>query len=113
MKESFIKNRKGILLMFCSSICVCIGQLLWKMSTTGNLIEMIIGFVFYGMGALLMIIAYRYGKVSVLQPMLSMNYVFSIFLGGVVLHEAITVWKMLGIIIIICGVILIGGGDEE
>lgn len=32
MLESFQKNKKGILLMLVSSICVCVGQLLWKLS---------------------------------------------------------------------------------
>lgn len=34
MLESFQKNKKGILLMLVSSICVCVGQLLWKLSAT-------------------------------------------------------------------------------
>ena len=113
MRESFRKNRKGIVLMLFSSMCVCLGQLLWKLSTEGNLFFMFAGFVLYGLGALIMIIAYRYGKLSVLQPMLSMNYVLSICLGTIILNENISVLKVLGIIVIICGVILIGGGDEE
>ena len=113
MRESFRKNRKGIVLMLFSSICVCLGQLLWKLSTEGNLLLMFTGFVLYGLGAFIMIIAYRYGKLSVLQPMLSMNYVLSICLGVMILNESVTILKVIGIIVIICGVILIGGGDEE
>ena len=37
MLESIRKNRKGILLMIISSICACIGQLLWKMSAGNGL----------------------------------------------------------------------------
>ena len=59
-----------------------------------------------------MIIAYKYGKLSVLQPMLSLNYVLSIFLAAVVLKQQITL-KSIGVLIIIAGVILIAGGDEE
>ena len=89
MLESFQKNKKGILLMLVSSICVCVGQLLWKLSATQGIIVMLAGFCFYGVGALVMIIAYKYGKLSVLQPMLSLNYVLSIFLAAVVLKEQI------------------------
>lgn len=113
MKESFIRNRKGILLMLCSSICVCVGQLLWKLSAEYGVWWMLFGFGFYGIGALIMLIAYRFGSLSVLQPMLSMNYVLSIGLGAVVLKENITILKVIGVLIIIAGVILIGGGDEE
>ena len=45
------------------------------------------GFCFYGVGAVVMIFAYRYEKLSVLQPILSLNYVLSIILAVVVLKE--------------------------
>ena len=88
MIESIQKNKKGILLMLVSSICVCVA------------------------GALIMIIAYKFGKLSVLQPMLSLNYVLSIVLAAFVLHEAVTLYKVIGVIVITCGVIMIAGGDE-
>ena len=93
--------------MLVSSICVCVGQLLWKLSAAQGIIVMLAGFCFYGVGALVMIIAYKYGKLSVLQPMLSLNYVLSIFLAAVVLKEQITLLKSIGVLIIIAGVILI------
>ena len=113
MLESFHKNKKGILLMVLSSICVCVGQLLWKLSITQGIIFMIAGFCFYGMGALVMIIAYKFGKLSVLQPMLSLNYVLSIILAAIVLKEEITILKSIGVLVIIAGVVMIAGGDEE
>lgn len=113
MIESFKKNRKGILLMVVSSICVCVGQLFWKLSSSYGIFALLIGFTFYGIGALVMIVAYKYGKLSVLQPMLSLNYVLSIILAATVLHEKITLLKCLGILIIIFGVICIAGGDEQ
>lgn len=113
MLESLKKNRKGILLMLVSSVCVCIGQLLWKMSTEQGLLLMLTGFVCYGIGALVMLLAYKYGSLSVLQPMLSLNYVLSIILASIVLKEEITILKCVGVLIIITGVVLIAGGDEE
>lgn len=113
MIESFKKNKKGIILMIISSVCVCIGQLLWKLSAEQGFFLMLLGFAFYGIGALVMIIAYRYGKLSVLQPMLSINYVLSIILAAVVLKESITVIKCIGVLGIIAGIVLIAGGDEE
>lgn len=113
MLESFQKNKKGIALMLISSICVCVGQLLWKLSTTQGIKMMLAGFCFYGLGALVMVIAYKYGRLSVLQPMLSLNYVGSIVLASLILKEEITIRKILGVLIIIAGVILIAGGDKE
>lgn len=112
MLQSFQKNKIGILLMLLSSICACLGQLFWKLSNK-NLILMFLGFALYGVGALVMLVAYRYGKLSVLQPVLSMNYVLSIILGALVLHETVTIYRVIGVIIITCGVIFIAGGDDE
>lgn len=113
MRESFEKNKKGIAFMLAAAGFACIGQLLWKLSVTNGILYMLSGFALYGLGAVLMLLAYRYGSVSVLQPMLSTNYILSAILGFLVLQEKITVQKMIGIVIITCGVILIGGGDTE
>ncbi len=112
MIESLKKNAVGIGLMSFSALSVCIGQLFWKLSTGGNLYYLFLGFSLYGIGAIVMILAYRYGSLSVLQPMLSLNYVMSIILAKIVLNEQITAFKILGIVFIVFGVVLIGGGDE-
>lgn len=113
MRESFQRNKKGILLMLISSVCVCVGQLLWKLSVSRGLLIMLAGFCFYGVGALVMIIAYRFGKLSVLQPMLSLNYVLSMLLAVTILKENVTLLKCIGVFVIIVGVIMIAGGDED
>ena len=112
MKESFLKNKTGIILMLFSSLFVCVGQLMWKLAVDRGLLWILAGYLLYGIGALIMLAAYRFGSLSVLQPMLSMNYVISIFLATFILKESADLCKMIGIITIILGVILIGGGDE-
>ena len=105
-------NRLGILLMLCSSLCVCVGQLFWKLGAAGIVVFLLAGFALYGAGALLMLCAYRFGSLSVLQPMLSMNYIFTVLLASFVLDEIITPMKFIGIVIITGSVVLIGRGDE-
>lgn len=117
MVESFKKNRTGILLMLVSSLFACTGQLFWKLSSYQSLAEysliiLFIGFSLYGVGALFMLIAYRHGSLSVLQPILSMNYVLTIILSVTVLRETMTLLKVIGILVIMLGVVLIGGGDD-
>ncbi|MDR3170880.1 MAG: EamA family transporter [Treponema sp.] len=104
--------RTGILLMVFSSICVCIGQLCWKLSTSGNARYLCAGFLLYGAGALAMLTAYRFGSLSVLQPILSINYLFTIILARLVLNEAITVYQVIGIVVISGSVILIGSSEH-
>lgn len=113
MIESIKKNKKGILLMLISSICACLGQLFWKIGTDKGLLYIFIGFVLYGLGAILMTISYRYGELSILQPIMSCNYVFSTILGVLILKEVVGINKIIGIIVIIIGVLFIVGGDDK
>ena len=60
-----------------------------------------------------MLVAYKFGSLSVIQPFLSLNYVLSIIFGYFFLDEVITLNKIIGIIVIMVGVTLIAGGDEH
>ncbi len=113
MLESFKRNYKGILLMLASACCVCFGQLLWKLSADGELLMLLFGFILYGMGALIMLIAYKFGKVSVLQPILATSYIISIILAHFVLGEDISLLNIAGVLLIMLGVVLVAGGDKE
>jgi drug/metabolite transporter (DMT)-like permease len=112
MLESMKKNKAGILLMCVSSVCACVGQLFWKLSAKEGILLLLFGFLFYGAGAFIMLIAYRFGSLSVLQPVLSLNYVFSVILGAAILNEPVTILKVAGVLVIITGVLFIAGGDE-
>jgi undecaprenyl phosphate-alpha-L-ara4N flippase subunit ArnE len=70
------------------------------------------GFAVFGIGAVLMILSYRHGELSVLQPINSVSYVFSLFLGYFIFHEIITFAKIIGVVIIISGVVLLGRGTN-
>ncbi|MDR0851645.1 MAG: EamA family transporter [Clostridiales Family XIII bacterium] len=102
----------GVALMVVSSLCACIGQMFWKLSATGTLLELILGLFLYGVGAVVMLVAYKFGKLSVLQPIMSLNYVFAIVIGILVFSETMSALKVGGIAAVILGVILIGGENE-
>ena len=99
--------------MIFSSLFVCFGQLCWKLYNTNGFLLLILGFILYGAGALIMLKAYRYGSLSVLQPMLSVNYIISIFIGYFILSEKISFNKVAGILLIIIGLFFISTGDEK
>lgn len=108
------KHNPGVALMIASSCCACLGQLLWKLSisgisgTNGKPLYLFFGFLLYGAGFAAMITAYKYGGVSKLQPILSMQYVFAVLLGYLVLGESIGVHRLVGIVIIAAAAALIG-----
>ena len=78
-----------------------------------NLFLLALGFALYGIGALFMIIAYRFGPLSVLQPVLSLNYVLSIAIAALILKEPVTILKCVGVIVIILGVLFVALGEDR
>ena len=76
-------------------------------------LPLMIGFVFYGIGAILMIIALKYGELSVLYPIISLGFIWVALLGVYLLNEEIIFIHWIGIISIIGGVIFIGIGGKN
>ena len=103
----------GIILMLASAVCTSFGQLFWKLSNGQINWFLLLGFVLYGLGALTMIIAFRFGKMSVLHPILSSSYVIAVILSMTVLNESINTVKIIAICFVIVGVIFIGGGKDD
>lgn len=111
--RSFQRNKGGILGIILAALFTATGQLLWKLSNGSINTALIFGFILYGLGAVTMIISFKFGRFSVLHPFLSLGYVFAIFYGTFFLHEPMTRKVIIGIIIIIIGSILIGGSDDD
>lgn len=117
MKEN--KSLKiGVCIILISAIMTCCGQLCWKISSSSanSLLFLFLGFVMYGIGALAMIIAFKFGDVSRLHPMLSLGYIGSLFLGYFFLEESINAMKIAGIFFIFAGLILLNlknGGENN
>lgn len=115
MKNNRILN--GIFIMIFSSLLTCTGQLIWKLSALQagetKYVFYVLGFALYGFGALAMMIAFRFGELSVLHPMLSAGYIVSIFLAYFVLNEEITVKRIAGIFLIILGMCFLGRAGLE
>ena len=109
--QSLKKNIKGIVLIIIAALLTSVGQLLWKLSEGTDIKLVLIGFTCYGFGAVLMILAFRFGSLSVLHPFMSVGYIFAIVLGQTVLQESISIVKYAAVAIIMIGVTLIGGGD--
>lgn len=99
----------GVALMLSCAVCLSMGQFIWK--CYDGLLPLIIGFGIYGLGALAMLCAYRFGSLSVLQPINSISYVIAIVLGSIFFNEIITVGKIIGIAAIMAGVFLLARGE--
>ncbi len=112
MSQSAISKTdyRGVALMLLCAVCLCMGQFIWK--RYDGALSMIAGFAIYGLGALAMLIAYRFGSLSVLQPINSVSYIISAILGAAFFQETITLRKIAGIVIIMAGVTLLARGER-
>ncbi|MBU3136462.1 hypothetical protein KPL39_09285 [Clostridium gasigenes] len=75
-----IKIRTGMILMLISAFLTATGQLMWKIGIN-NLLFLLIGFLFYGVGAIFMIKSLEKEKITVAYPIMCMGYIISIFYG--------------------------------
>jgi len=105
----------GISIMCLAAVCTSLGQLFWKLSSgsENTLLLYIGGYALYGIGAILMIIAFKFGDLSVLHPMLSIGFILAIVWGRIILEEQVTLQKLAGITIIIAGMIFLGLGGKQ
>ncbi len=113
-----MKSKKlliGIAFVLMSALCSSIGQLVWKLMTQNNLppYYYIFGLCLYGLGAVLLIVAFKFGEMSVLHPMLSFGFVLAVLWSVKFLGEEITTQKLLGTVLIIAGVIFLALGNSK
>lgn len=104
----FYRNSSlGIILILFSALLTAVGQALWKVSGSNNLYILALGLILYVCGAVLMMIAFRFGDLSVLHPLLSFGYIFAVLIGSYFLKEQIGFKEIIGIIMIVLGAVLI------
>jgi len=101
-------NILGMIFMLIAALSQCFGQLVWKLMPDYNLIYILGGFLIYFSGSIFMILAFRNGELSVLQPINSMSYVFATIIAFVILKEEIPPINIMGVCLIVTGVIIIG-----
>jgi len=117
-----MKNKfKPIIFVLLCTIFTSIGQVLWKIgsSKTDSIINilnnfpLIMGVISYAIGAILLIIALKYGDLSLIYPFVALSFIWVALLSIVIFHERISLINWLGIFIIIIGVSLIGYGSKK
>ena len=87
--------------------------LLKKASGRGALLKIglswpfVFGVILYGLAMATYIAVLRFAQVSVLYPVIALSYVWALLFAGWILHEKITLWKGIGVGLIIVGVVLV------
>ncbi len=74
---------------------------------------LILGYTLYGVFTLLLVLALRDGELSILYPIISLNYVWVTLLSYTLLHESPNLYKNIGISTIVVGVAVLGRGGRR
>ncbi len=69
--------------------------------------NVIIGLLFYAVSTVFWLIALSKIELSVAYPMLSMGYILLMIISYFLLNESITVYKVVGTLLVVAGVTLI------
>lgn len=70
--------------------------------------QMFAGYALYGLSALLMIGALKYGELSILYPIIAMTYVWVTILSVAIYSESVSLLKLVGLVSIVSGVAVLG-----
>ena len=112
----------AILLILVTTLLTSSAQILYKLGVPSLKFDLasiltsyylIGGLVLYGIGALLMIISFRGGEVSVLYPIIATSYIWVSVLSIYFLGEKMNIFRWIGVFIIIAGIVSIGYGSKE
>ena len=76
-------------------------------------LPLIAGYALYGINTLMLVLALREGELSVLYPIIALTYVWVTLVSYIRLHEPPNVYKNVGVLAIILGVIVIGRAGRK
>ncbi len=109
-------------LMILTTIFTSMAQIFYKLAANKlklNLISiitnlpLITGMALYILGAIIMIIAFKGGEVSVLYPIIATSYIWVSLLSLYFFKESLNLFKLIGVFTIIAGIIFISLGSKE
>jgi len=114
-------SKWAIMLVFLSTLVNASAQTLYKLGSA-NLSSMQAvltnyyvwaGLFLYGISALMLVIALKYGELSVLYPVIATSFIWVNLIAMWVFNEDVNIFKWVGILFILGGLYWIGKGEEK
>ena len=117
MKSNFV----GIGIIIICTLLTTVAQLSFKLGSSSIDFSLtsfinpyiIIGFVSYGLAAVLFIIALKFGELSLLYPIWSLSFVWITLVSMFFLNESVSIPNWIGITFIIAGISFVGFGARN
>ncbi len=120
--------RKSLLMVFGCTILGAAAQILIKtglkfLPQNAGLFELILagltnwqlmlGLSLYGGSTVLLVLALRYGELSMLYPVIALTYVWVAMLSLFFFHESVNIFKAVGLVLIVGGVCVLGRSQKK
>ncbi|MDD5111112.1 MAG: hypothetical protein PHG85_01045 [Candidatus Altiarchaeota archaeon] len=117
------KSKWAVAIVLASTLLTSSGQILLKMGS-GNLsldliaqlsnLPLLAGWFLYIVGAVMLIVALKYGDLSVLYPIYSLNFVWvSILSPYIFATDSMNTVKWAGVVVVVLGVSCVGIGSAR
>jgi len=116
-------TKKAIIFALICTLFTSLGQILWKFGLFkiwgSNLLTIlnvpfICGFIAYGLGALFMILSFKYGDLSLVYPLIATGYVWvSLASPWFFPNDTLNLMKGIGVIVIVISVGILGWGSSK
>ncbi|HME05930.1 MAG TPA: hypothetical protein VKG25_02730 [Bryobacteraceae bacterium] len=121
------RKRHSLIIVLCCTVIGAAAQVLLKFGA-GHLSHpslwqaaigiltnpyLFLGYACYGIFAALLVIALRHGELSLLYPVIALNYAWVSILSVVIFHEHMNPLKIAGVSVIIIGVAVLGRGGSK
>ena len=122
-KSFHFTRRQSTVLVFLCTVFGAAAQVLIKAGantlTSNNPLAMLhnanllVGYCLYGLNTVLLTLALKDGELSILYPVISLTFIWVMFLSLVFFKESISVPKILGVLVIVAGVAVLGKGGRK
>lgn len=88
------------------------GRLCWDWRALVFNYRLAVGVGFFLLSSYFFILGVRVGELSVLYPMVSLGYIWTLFWSRLFFHEPLTRNKFLGLALILAGIVFLGLGNR-
>lgn len=75
--------------------------------------QLMLGLSLYGGSTVLLVLALRYGELSMLYPVIALTYVWVAMLSLFFFHESVNIFKAAGLVLIVGGVCVLGMSQKK
>jgi len=122
MKSKKNTQRIAIYLVILTTFLTSLGQIFFKYAAKTfepNIIllitnyHLILGLLFYSIGAVTLILSLKKGELSTLYPIIALSYVWVTIASATLFQEKILSSQIIGIVLIIGGVAIMGVANSE